>query len=781
VPGVTVSEDWLVEEERCLELEAVDLGIQRYRRWRDEGGADKPGLNLAAAGVKRVEDSLLAVKQQVESSTLRAGPGFLAWAPVLLFLPTDILAATGLVAVIESFTGRKGSDVSVQRAVMAIGNHVETVFQLLKAREQDKELYRILSKTMKNWDGRRARRFYQKVTGLSRAFDTADRARIGGFILSHVLTTKWFEVKSGFNVPRTLVMDPEVVAHLEQQHEALEILSPMLYPMVCTPADWGPGKDGGYIYHHASIFKPVNVNDKPPALGNALPVYTAVNHLQNTQYAVNQQVLEVMEKVWALGGGICGMPTSTPIDIDRECPRLPEGSDDDAIKQRKKERGLLHEANAGAVGARLEMLWRLRAGRRLARYPAVYHVWQLDWRGRLYPRSTLLSPQGCDLDRGLLTFARPVPQSPVGRAWLSVHLANCWAKDGVDKTPYAARVQWVDQHRDRIAAVAADPLGTREWWGCAENPWMFLAACFERCRSDGLTQLPVGIDGTCNGLQHYSAIGLDPIGGAATNLVPDDHPHRIYAEVCAKAESILSARTERPWCPPLSDKLFKRGIMTTPYGLTPIGMREQFITDGWTKGAPDEFACATYLRDLLTEAMSGVVVKAMEYMRWLKACAEIANEIGKPLRWTTPTGMVVTQDYVVPDERRLNLPGLGKTLFLETPKTERRLYEQKQMNGTCPNVIHSFDAAHLCLTVNAAYDDGVLDFWPVHDSYATHAPLVPTLGFHTRDQFVGMYKENPLERFKQENEEWLGQVLPPLPARGTLDVESVRDSDYFFG
>ena len=39
------------------------------------------------------------------------------------------------------------------------------------------------------------------------------------------------------------------------------------------------------------------------------------------------------------------------------------------------------------------------------------------------------------------------------------------------------------------------------------------------------------LDGTCNGLQHYSAMLRDPVGGAAVNLRPSDTPADIYQTV----------------------------------------------------------------------------------------------------------------------------------------------------------------------------------------------------------------------------------------------------------
>src|SRR5690606_17603229 len=168
--------------------------------------------------------------------------------------------------------------------------------------------------------------------------------------------------------------------------------------------------------------------------------------------------------------------------------------------------------------------------------------------------------QGEDLDRGILQFAEAVPQTDEGRRWLKIHAANCWANDGLDKARFDDRVQWVDEHIGRIRSVAADPLADK-WWAEAENPWQFLATCFELVRDDGLTQLPVSVDGSCNGLQHYSAMGLDPIGGAAVNLLPSDRPNDIYQLVADKvADAVRREEGVKPPLPPITRKLVKRAV-----------------------------------------------------------------------------------------------------------------------------------------------------------------------------------------------------------------------------
>ena len=95
----------------------------------------------------------------------------------------------------------------------------------------------------------------------------------------------------------------------------------------------------------------------------------------------------------------------------------------------------------------------------------------------------------------------------------------------------------------------------RRWWQSAEKPWEALAACMEvrDALATGdpasfVSRLPVQIDGSCNGLQHYAALGRDLDGGFSVNLLPSDRP-----QVCHDASAltylwrVFSRRPLMPW------------------------------------------------------------------------------------------------------------------------------------------------------------------------------------------------------------------------------------------
>lgn len=96
-----------------------------------------------------------------------------------------------------------------------------------------------------------------------------------------------------------------------------------------------------------------------------------------------------------------------------------------------------------------------------------------------------------------------------------------------------------------------------------------------------MSALPIHQDGTCNGLQHYAALGGDARGAAQVNLAAADRPSDVYThvstavqkEVLKDAESghevamLLAGKVSR--------KVVKQTVMTTVYGVTYVGAREQ--------------------------------------------------------------------------------------------------------------------------------------------------------------------------------------------------------------
>jgi len=117
------------------------------------------------------------------------------------------------------------------------------------------------------------------------------------------------------------------------------------------------------------------------------------------------------------------------------------------------------------------------------------------------------------------------------------------------------------------------------------------------------------------------------------------------------------------------------------------------------------------------------------------------------------------------------------SLFAGSSDAEK-MHNFRQVNGIAPNFVHSLDACHLMKTVISAKDNyDIESFAVVHDSFGTHACDIEHLGMVLRETFVDMYQEDVLKKFMKDQ----GDLdLPSLPEYGKLNVEEVKDAEFFF-
>jgi DNA-directed RNA polymerase len=292
------------------------------------------------------------------------------------------------------------------------------------------------------------------------------------------------------------------------------------------------------------------------------------------------------------------------------------------------------------------------------------------------------------------------------------------------------------------------------------------------------------MDGSCNGIQHLSALGLDPVGAAATNLRPgarqDIYAH-VAARVVARVETDAAAGNTlaASWTGRVSRSTVKRAVMTTPYGVTARGIRDQLLADSLVPEGDQQGKSADYMRDCISEALSGAVSSAKDIMGWLQDCASRLGKAGQPLRWETPSGSAVEQAYHSTTETRI-VTLCGRLLLHEECPTVT-LRPSKQALASAPNVIHSFDAAHLSMTVVAGAARGISHWAMIHDSYGTHAANTQALAGVLREQFRVIYAQDWLKRLYDGFRAYAPHVEIPLPpARGGFDIDEVLRAEFFF-
>lgn len=832
--------DELLAAELALEERMVTTGrdqirkqIARAREAGQESGT-KYGQTLIAMSVDKVAEGVRAFIEKAKAPG--AGRRHVA-VRYLEGTDPEVAAYIAMRCVVDSLTGKRKM---IQRVAVTIGSRIEDDARFAAFEDADKKAFNRAQKRAKSATS------YQRKTATMAGFERRyvedewnawpedHKLHVGmamiDMVLQTGLVTLGTEVTTRKDTVKVLQPTAELMDWIERENAKSELLSPAYMPMVVHPLPWTTPFNGGYLTKDAqgrnALVKSGNLNylseladraDEMPA------VYTAVNALQDTRWAINNEVLQVAQKLWDLDPDATPMPSREDWGTC-QCPSCgqhvelaslntrhksdhPCFEDEAVLRQWKQAAFSVHSSNVSLRSQRMATSKTLRVAEIYQDYEAIYFPYQLDFRGRVYALPSF-NPQGTDLTKGLLRFADGMAiDDGVAAGWLAIHGANVF---GFDKASLEDRIGWVEEHQHRIIGVAEDPINY-PWWQTADKPWQFLAFCFEWSRfvSEGygmVSYLPVALDGTCSGIQHFSAMLRDEVGGDAVNLLPREKPADIYQAVCDKVieklerdtklvDTIAVATFAQAWLSLHPNrKTTKRQVMTLPYGSTRYSCRE--YTEAWLKeqlagGAtfdvPKEktFEATRYMSDLIWESISEVVIASRQAMDWLQSCAKVVAKEELPVYWQTPCGFPVMQKYPNYRSKRVSTK-VGEGVVKLSLQEELATIDKKRMaNAISPNFVHSLDATHLVLSVEMAKENGIDHFSIIHDSFGTHAANTDLLAACLREAFVDLYKDKDvLEDFRQQV---IRQVSPenqdqvkPVPAKGNLDVTVVRESDFFF-
>lgn len=630
------------------------------------------------------------------------------------------------------------------------------------------------------------------------------------------------------------------VKKMAQRGFSLAGIAPVYQPCVVPPKPWTGVVGGGYWAKGRRPLPLIRLGSKSAVERYEdvyMPeVYDAVNIIQNTPWKVNKKVLDVVNMVEKLN--------NTPIDdIPQMEPLKPEeyaGETEEELKAWKKAAAGIYRREKARQSRRLSLSFIVNQANKFSQFKAIWFPYNMDWRGRVYA-VPMFNPQGNDMQKGLLTLAVGKPIGADGFKWLKVHGANC---AGVDKVTFEERIKWVEDNHDNIMAATKAPMDSIEWWGKLDSPFCFLAFCFEYAgvMHHGLSyscSLPIAFDGSCSGIQHFSAMLRDHIGGHAVNLTPSGKVQDIYRIVSDRIEEELKVllvngtdnemvthedkktgeiterlklgtrELARQWLTyGMSRKVTKRSVMTLAYGSKEYGFADQVYEDivmpAIDSGSGAMFTepsqASRFMAKMIWEAVSVTVVAAVDAMKWLQGAAKLlaaevkdkkTGEILKPclpVHWVTPDGFPVWQEYRKKDTTRLNLMFLGSFNLQPTVNkgTKKELDKHKQESGISPNFVHSQDGSHLRKTVVHTHRKyGVMPFAVIHDSFGTIPADAEYLFRGVRETMVETYRDNDVlldfyEQFEYQLHDSQRDKLPELPKKGKLNIEDILSSDFAF-
>ncbi|XP_044740282.1 DNA-directed RNA polymerase, mitochondrial [Chrysoperla carnea] len=586
-----------------------------------------------------------------------------------------------------------------------------------------------------------------------------------------------------------------------------------LLPMYCPPKPWVDYNGGGYLVTHTDMLR------LPPQATQQIervtqhsdktqlyPSFDSLNQLGAVPWCVNEPILDLLIDIFQSGGssrlGVAQHPSTCPAP-----PPLGENPTKQERFQAFRLRLAVRRRKAEMYSLWCDALYRLSLANHF-RGKIFWLPHNMDFRGRVYPVPPHLTHLGSDLARSLLVFADKQPLGPHGLRWLKLHLVNlCGTKK---RFSIEERLEYINTVMNEIFDSADNPLNGRMWWAESEEPWQTLACCKEianAIRSPDhtkyMTNYPVHQDGSCNGLQHYAALGRDTAGAKSVNLTPSEYAQDVYSAVATLVEEQRKKDAEQgvPIAKVLDGfvqrKVIKQTVMTTVYGVTRFGARLQIAKqlkdlDDFPKESV--WQASSYLTTKTFESLRSMFTSTREIQDWFTDCARfISGQCLQNVEWITPLGLPVVQPYN--RYRKLDHTSHSKNYISEHYAMDsfERPNVMKQKNAFPPNFIHSLDSSHMMLTSIYCERAGI-SFVSVHDCFWTHPSTVQTMNKICREQFVALHSQPILENLSEflcdryiiqntSNENIDGKsfkILRKLPQIGDFNLDSVLKSVYFF-
>lgn len=515
----------------------------------------------------------------------------------------------------------------------------------------------------------------------------------------------------------------------------------------------------------------------------------AIDRIQGTPFRVNRQLLEVMENAVRSGlfikDKLCLDEAVFEVEALADFPvrgtlTLLEHSEakrnwfavtgnkeryEEWCRIRDESRG----ARAKAVSVNDMNLRTLEIARWYADWGGVFYLPVfLDYRTRMYYMPTLFNPQSSKMAKALFVAGKGkvLGTEEALEAWL-VNWGNTHKVIGAfagDKAPLSLAVSYCRSRLSEGARIATDPLAFANEWTGQDDPFAFLAHCFE-CKDileHGLqasSSIFVSMDGSCNAYQHASGYLLDQATANRVNLCAisrDLPPADMYGSVATKyASNAVTSSSEYDRIIKYHDLInrssCKRITMCLGYGLTMAGALNygraeiapyisHFASIG--KGSKVLEGASTAFSEGVWSAVEQVapaiirVKSALQIMGTL-ACRFSSSNDGS-ISWTTSNGTVVKYIKYKSKVTRIDRTIGNKRVQFKVNTWLDSVDDVEMSNCTAPNKTHQMDAEHMRNAINMMPEG--CSYLVVHDSFGTLASDAPKFRECIKKTFRAMYE-----------------------------------------
>ena len=619
--------------------------------------------------------------------------------------------------------------------------------------------------------------------------------------------------KFNWNLNYTCNIDEYVFQKISSK--ALISFYPM--PMKESPLDWGYDEDGkivgGYrefqydmIRSNYKMYNNHNFDDR---------VLDSINYIQSQAWVVNHEVVGFVERDLRIPIKEDFITLEYPssegclfgIDLKKQDHGL---SDEDFIKVNECRKSFqsdvdLYQAEARDFESAMGKYRAVKMAVEIAndyKGEDIYFPHSYDSRGRIYPIPVGLSPQGSDAVKAMLSYSEGQVLNRDGAEWAFAYLASLY---GDDKLHFDERVERGMELME-------------EDYKEADEPYQFLAHQIElrKIIEDPKATFNgrIHLDACNSGSQFTSALTGDVKGCEATNVIPTIGEDGLcerqdaYLLVANKSieltKGILSGElidTDRDVYEMLLNlletngrKICKRPVMVSNYGGT-AGGRADMLYDMFRDLKIDRKyitkANAIKFAKIIGDSVVGVLNGGKAFEKYIQTMNNMIAKGGTPVLWNTSDGFKVVhvKNKELPKQRvRLKLPKAKRETNIIKKSYSKDVSPSKMRSAISPNYIHSLDAELLRRVALRMRDEGIESSDWIHDSFGCLPNEVGRMLEITKEVFLEMMENKPLEVLDNElreqaifngtTEKQLSKV--ELPRLGVVDFSNTINSSWFF-
>lgn len=774
----------LIEEQTQLERDQIRQGLKGLidNTMKLE---DKSYASASVYGIASIDTILPLVVKKIEDThnRIHAGHTGIAFKDIHRYLAgLEPLAAAAIACKItfdKVFSFKEGSNFAVN-VCDSIGHAIEDECQM----RYYEDAAPALLQTLKNNYWHKSKGTQQKLISIQTLMNKSDvvnwqswnrsiRVKLGGWLLDCIMESSgWFyrqPIREGRKTTVYVLPSPEFLDIKDEVMDNAELFSPLAWPMLIPPNDWGrDGTEGGYILNEVMKGHDLVRRGDRHRIQGETPV-DFLNKIQKVGYKLNPFIVDVAKHLQARR---IGVGKFLPV-MDYDLPPKPVDIADNEESRRDYRRKAAEVMNKRAQEVRRSCRTRMtmKAVDRFRDRERFYIPWSFDYRGRAYPIPAFLTPQDTDFGKALIIFADAAPITHDANKWLAFQVATTY---GLDKDTWEKRQSWVKFNHCLITRIAKFPIESLSEWEVADEPWQFLAACEEyyACvikKNRKTTRLCVSTDATCSGLQILAGLARDKSTAKLVNVLPSDTPQDAYRVIAEHSKPNIPEYLHNIW----DRSRVKRTVMTIPYNAKPFSNRS-YIRDALSEGGieinKDDL---TIVVAAVRQAMNEIVPGPMAVMKWIET--EVASAIkdgATHLEWVTPSGFVVVQRLMKREVETIDLKLLGRCRLSVATTEGDKIDRNRHKAATAPNLIHSLDASLLHLSVKR-FDAPIA---LIHDSVLSRATDMGILATIVRETYMHLFAEHDyLTDFASQ----IGAKTEP-PIIDDLEPSSVIDSTYFF-